>query len=122
MLVAMGKDRIATLRNRGLPDANLYGETQLGGLGLMYALTDPPSVFNLPEAPKVATRSMVGSWLSGLLTAGIVAAVPFWLLFRRRETLAAATVAETATADQVPPEEAFSGERDSSEPGSGGGQ
>lgn len=109
-LVAKGKDRIAALKKIGFSDANLYGETQLGGLGLMYVLTDPPSIFDLPEAPRMATRSVLGSWLSGLITAGVVAAVPFWLLFRRRETLAAeAAAAETAPVEQVPAEEVSEG-------------
>ena len=103
-LVAKGKDRVAALKNIGLSDANLYGEAQLGGLGLMYVLTDPPSVFDLPEAPKVPTRDVLGSWFAGLLTAGVVAAVPFWLLFRRKEALAAEAVpVEAVPAEQVPP-------------------
>lgn len=93
-LVAKGNDRLAALKSMGLGNANLYGETQLAGLGLMYVLTDPPSVFDLPEAPRVATRNLIGSWLSGIITAGILAVVPFWLLFKRREQLAAEELSE----------------------------
>jgi formate dehydrogenase iron-sulfur subunit len=107
MLVAKGNDRLAVLKNIGLSDANLYGETLLGGLGLMYVLTDPPSVFDLPEAPRVSTRTVFGGWLSGLITAGVVAAVPFWLLFRRKEALAAVAIeAETVPLEKVLAEEA----------------
>jgi formate dehydrogenase iron-sulfur subunit len=95
-LVAKGQDRVGTLKQRGLADANLYGDKLLGGLGQMYVLTDPPSFFGLPDEPKLSTRSQLGSWLSGILTAGVVAAVPFWLLFKRKDTLAD---------EQVPPEE-----------------
>jgi len=42
----------------------------------------------------VATRNLLGSWLSGVLTAGVVAALPFWLLFRRRQELAAKEISE----------------------------
>ena len=106
-LIAKGQDKVARLQTAGLPNANLYGDKLLGGLGQMYVLTDPPSVFGLPGAPKVSTRTAVGSWVSGLITAGVVAAVPFWLLFRRRETLAAeATPMEEASAEESPVEEA----------------
>jgi formate dehydrogenase iron-sulfur subunit len=106
-LIAKGQDRVAKLQTAGLTHANLYGDKLLGGLGQMYVLTDPPSVFNLPEAPKVSTRTVVGSWLSGILTAGIVAAVPFWLLFRRREELAAVEApTEEVSAKEVAAEEA----------------
>ena len=109
-LIAQGQDRVAKLQAAGLTGANLYGEKLLGGLGQMYVLTDPPSVFDLPEAPKVSTRTVVGSWLSGIITAGVVAAVPFWLLFRRKEALAAEKVsAEEAPAEEAPAEEVSEG-------------
>jgi formate dehydrogenase iron-sulfur subunit len=105
-LITQGQDRVAALKQNGLAGANLYGDKLLGGLGQMYVLTDPPSLFNLPEAPKVATRTVVGSWLSGLLAAGVVAAVPFWLLFRRKETLAAEQVADQdVRTEEISPEE-----------------
>ena len=93
-LISKAHNRVHTLRQRGYADANLYGEHLLGGLHQMYVLTDKPAVFGLPESPRVATRNVVGSWLSGLLTAGIVAAVPFWLLFKRKERLAAERISE----------------------------
>jgi hypothetical protein len=37
---------------------------------------------------------LIGSWLSGIITAGILAVVPFWLLFKRREQLAAEELSE----------------------------
>jgi hypothetical protein len=55
-------------------------------------LTDKPAVFGLPEAPRFATRNVLGSWLSGIITAGVVAALPFWLLFRRKQEVAAEEV------------------------------
>jgi len=96
---------VAALKNIGLSDANLYGEAQLGGLGLMYVLTDPPSVFDLPEAPRVATHTVLSSWFSGLIAAGVLAAVPFWLLFRRKEALTAAQVSAVETPEEQPPTE-----------------
>ncbi len=94
VLIAKAHERVAYLKGRGLSEASLYGETILGGLHQMYVLTDPPEVFGLPAAPQVATRNVVGSWLSGLITAGVVAAVPFWLLFKRKQELAAREISE----------------------------
>jgi formate dehydrogenase iron-sulfur subunit len=88
-LVAKARDRVAVLKGRGFTGANVYGDSLLGGLHQMYVLTDRPAVFDLPEAPRVATRNVLGSWVSGIITAGVVAAVPFWLLFKRKEELAA---------------------------------
>lgn len=93
-LIAKAHDRVAVLRGRGFADANLYGENLLGGLHQMYVLTEKPALFGLPEAPQMATRTVVGNWLSGIVTAGIVAVLPFWLLFKRKQELAAQRAAE----------------------------
>lgn len=93
-LISKAHDRVAVLRERGFADANLYGETMLGGLHQMYLLTESPEVFGLPLAPQAATRTVVGSWLSGILTTGIIAALPFWLLFKRKQELAAKEASE----------------------------
>lgn len=93
-LIAQGHQRVEQLRQRGKVNANLYGERELGGLNVLYVLADRPSVYGLPEHPQVATRNVLGSWLSGILTAGVVAALPFWLLFRRKEELAAKEISE----------------------------
>jgi len=37
------------------PKAYLYGENELGGLHVMFVLTDEPSVHGLPENPQVGT-------------------------------------------------------------------
>ena len=37
-MVALGKARVAELKANGTPEANLYGENLLGGLGMMYVL------------------------------------------------------------------------------------
>ncbi len=85
-MIAKGKDRVAALQAGGSTGANLYGEDQLGGLHRLYVLTDEPSAYGLPGAPRLATSNVAGQWLSGILTAGIVAAVPFWLLFKRQRS------------------------------------
>ncbi|MFC1871673.1 4Fe-4S dicluster domain-containing protein [Chloroflexota bacterium] len=82
-LIVEGKTRVQTLVAYGKPDANLYGETELGGLGVMYILLKPALLYNLPEAPRQATENVFAQWLSGIATAGVLAVVPFGLLFRR---------------------------------------
>jgi len=87
-LIASGRSGVEHLKAKGHPNASLYGEKELGGLHVMFLLTEPASLYGLPEAPRPATSRVVGQWLSGLITAGIVAALPFWLLFKRKKELA----------------------------------
>ncbi len=88
-LLVTAENKVQALRANGHPRATLYGANELGGLHTLYVLTDTPSVYNLPEAPQLATSNAVAQWLSGIITAGVVAAVPFWLLFRRKKELSA---------------------------------
>ena len=83
-MIAKGKERVAPLQSAGWSKANLYGEYELGGLHRLYVLTDEPSAYGLPEAPRHATANVGAQWLSGIATAGIVAALPFWLLYKRQ--------------------------------------
>lgn len=82
-MIARGKERVAALQANGHPKANFYGEHELGGLHRLYVLADEPSAYGLPESPRHATTNVAGQWLSGIVTAGAIAAVPFWLLFKR---------------------------------------
>jgi formate dehydrogenase iron-sulfur subunit len=86
-LLAIGRASAQQLRINGYSDANLYGEDELGGLHTLYVLTERPTVLGLPEAPELATNATVIKWLSGIVTAGVVASVPLWLLFRRKKEL-----------------------------------
>lgn len=88
-LIEAAHRRVRTLTALGYPNANVYGDTELGGLHTIYVLTERPSGFGLPENPKLATATLVGQWLAGVITAAGVAALPFWLLFRRRKRLEA---------------------------------
>jgi hypothetical protein len=80
------------MRRRGHADATLYGEHELGGLNVLYVLNDRPSSYGLPENPRVATRNVLGNWLGGVATAGLLTAIPLWVLFKRRDALAAQTI------------------------------
>lgn len=55
-MAALGRARVEAIKER-YPNANLYGADILGGLGRMYVLPEPPSVYGLPEAPTYAVAS-----------------------------------------------------------------
>jgi formate dehydrogenase iron-sulfur subunit len=66
------KARIEELKaERGFPQANLYGETQLGGLGRLYVLTASPEAYGLPKDPKYPAMSTL--WQKVLQPVGQVA-------------------------------------------------
>ncbi|MFC2010045.1 4Fe-4S dicluster domain-containing protein [Chloroflexota bacterium] len=84
-LLAEARSRVQTLKADGYSSATLYGEDEMGGLHALYVLTDKPSEFGLPEAPQLATSSAWAQWLSGAIAAGVVAVLPFWWLYRRKQ-------------------------------------
>jgi len=86
-LLALARQRVQGLRAAGNDRANLYGDTELGGLNVLYILEDDPEIYGLPAEPVLATRNAVGQWLSGVLTAGLITALPFWFLFKRKREL-----------------------------------
>jgi formate dehydrogenase iron-sulfur subunit len=88
-LITQAKSRVENLKRDGYPNATFYGENELGGLHALYILAENPSIYGLPETPPLATSKTGVQWLSGAIAAGIVAAFPFWLLFRREKQLAA---------------------------------
>ncbi|MFC1917444.1 4Fe-4S dicluster domain-containing protein [Chloroflexota bacterium] len=57
-LVTEGKAAVAELQGKGWPNANLYGENEVGGLHVLYVLNDHPAVYGLPVAPKVAATTV----------------------------------------------------------------
>lgn len=83
-LLAKAKDRVEDLKSSGYPDAHLYGERELGGLGRLSILALPTEAYGLPESPSYATGTVLTQWASGIATAAVAAVVPFWVLFRRR--------------------------------------
>ena len=83
-LVERGRGRVATLHERGVADAHLYGDDEdalAGGLGAVFVLTGDPERFGLPataESPVranaiPATLAAVGAGLAAL--AGVVGAL-----------------------------------------------
>lgn len=51
-MIAKAKSRAEILRASEYPQANLYGEAILGGLGRLYVLLAPPAAYGLPLDPR----------------------------------------------------------------------
>jgi formate dehydrogenase iron-sulfur subunit len=88
-MLAKAQARVEELKTeRGLPKANIYGETQLGGLGRIYVLTAPPAAYDLPEDPKYPVMSTLWQkWLQPVgeiaFGATIVGAIAAFFIARR---------------------------------------
>ena len=74
--------RVATLHERGVEDAYLYGEDAAsqpgtGGLNAFFLLVDEPEVYNLPPDPVDPTADVGDSWRSAVIAgaAMVLAAV-----------------------------------------------
>ena len=61
-MLRLGKERVAALQGQGNDKTNLYGETQMGGLHVLYVLEDSPSAYGLPEV----SEQSAGTVLAGL--------------------------------------------------------
>ena len=59
-ILAEAKERVAALKDR-YPKAQVYGETQAGGLGLILVLPDDPATLDIPADPP-ATPVVVDAW------------------------------------------------------------
>ena len=71
-MLAKAKARVDWLKNRGYPEARVYGENELGGLGRVYVLTAPAKAYGLPEAPQYPAE--VNLWQNLLQPFGYAAA------------------------------------------------
>jgi formate dehydrogenase iron-sulfur subunit len=70
---------VAALRDR-YPEAQIYGETQMGGLGVIMVLPTPPETLGLPAQPQVPPLALwkggaqplsLGALALSVLTSGI---------------------------------------------------
>lgn len=81
-LLTTAKTRVQNQVKLGWQEAQLYGEKELSGLGVMYVLLKPPVFYGLPEQPRQATENVLAQWTSGSLIAAAVI-VPIWYLHHR---------------------------------------
>lgn len=79
-LMERAKKRVATLHERGVKEAYIYGDkdilydpaTEKGGLNVFYLLVDKPEVYGLPANPQIPSKTVPKSSAFSILTAFIV--------------------------------------------------
>jgi hypothetical protein len=76
------KTKVQKLVRLGWPEAQLYGENELGGLNMIQILLKPPTFYGLPEKPRLATENVIAQWTAGSLIAAALIA-PIWYLHKR---------------------------------------
>jgi formate dehydrogenase iron-sulfur subunit len=84
-LKAAANARLAQLRTLGQTQANLYGDTQAGGLNVFYLLMDRPEVYGLPSRPTVPQQRLVGASAVSIVGALAMGAAALMLFRQRRE-------------------------------------
>lgn len=118
-ILAEAKGRAAALQPR-YPKAQVYGETQLGGLGLLMVLLDEPAAYGLPENPVIPAAQTVWQTAVQPASAGLSAlaagVMGLMFLFARRQH--AREKAELHGAETAPAAEAApAGEPEAVQPG-----
>ncbi len=74
-LVARAKKRLAELHAQGVKEASLYGADEkgpLGGLNAFFLLLDKPSVYGLPEEPRLPHRKVLPDSVWSIASAAVV--------------------------------------------------
>lgn len=72
-LIEAAHARLAVLQSRGDREATLYGEHELGGLGVLYLLPRPGEVYGLPARPSGPRRRILGGAWATLAVAAFLA-------------------------------------------------
>ena len=86
-LRAKAKKRVSALHDLGEDAAYLYGvdeDTSVGDLNAFFLLMDRPSVYNLPEKPKLPQDNIVPSFVASFATAAFLTAATVFALWNRR--------------------------------------
>jgi formate dehydrogenase iron-sulfur subunit len=80
--------RLATLHERGVADARLYGRDEndgVGGDGAFFLLLDEPEVYGLPPDPVVTTRDLPSMWKhAGVAALTLLGGIAVTFIGRRR--------------------------------------
>ena len=74
----MSAARVATLHERGVPEARLYGHDPadgVGGDGAFFLLLDEPEVYGLPPDPIVPAHDLPAMWKSAIAGAAMIVGV-----------------------------------------------
>ncbi|MBU0490622.1 MAG: 4Fe-4S dicluster domain-containing protein [Chloroflexi bacterium] len=88
-MVSKAQARVGELEAKGYSNAQVYGDTQIGGLGRIYVLANKPELYGLPANPQYPVLATL--WqdivqpLGGLAIAGTAVALGVnWLIARRK--------------------------------------
>ena len=82
------KKRVTTLHQRGETGAYLYGvdeDTSVGNLNAFFLLMDRPSVYNLPEKPKLPQDNVVPGFMASLVAATFLTLATAFSLWSRKK-------------------------------------
>ena len=73
------RERVETLRARGLADARLYDpiDTSVGGAHAFFLIVGEPEKFGLPPRPEVPTIHLRGAWISAAVMSALALATVF---------------------------------------------
>lgn len=69
-MLALAKTKVEKLKARGESEANIYGDTQLGGTGRIYVLKAKPEEYGLPKDPTFPI--MANAWQDWVQPLGLV--------------------------------------------------
>ncbi len=88
-MLSKAKKRVVDLKKQyPKSDPYIYGEKELGGLGVLYLLPEnDPELFNLPKDPKQPTDKIFFRWLLGLIP-GFLLFAGIWAFFKKDKTAA----------------------------------
>ena len=87
VLRAKAKERVGTLHERGETSAYLYGvdeDTSVGNLNAFFLLTDRPSVYNLPEKPKLPQDNIMTGFAASLVAATFLTVATAFSLWSKK--------------------------------------
>jgi len=82
------KKRVGVLHERGEKAAYLYGvdeDTTVGNLNAFFLLMDRPSVYNLPEKPRLPQEDVLPGFMASLATAAVLTLATAFSLWSRKK-------------------------------------
>src|SRR6266516_4832762 len=82
------KKRVGVLHERGEKAAYLYGvdeDTTIGNLNAFFLLMDRPSVYNLPEKPRLPQENVLPGFMASLATAAVLTLATAFSLWSRKK-------------------------------------
>ena len=104
-LLSIAKVRVAKIKAR-YPNAQIYGETQFGGLNLLIVMPDKPQVFGLPDQNRVSQllttwQSIIQPFSLGISALSVIVTGFMFIFARRRHLSEQANLNATKENDQI---------------------